>query len=88
MTSALAGDRTGSIQTSDQALRASFLIAGRAIDLPGEVKAGDPVRLQAVVQLTGVNEIILYSITRLWRSQRSQGPGWFEEILSGRLQAS
>src|SRR6516225_4729177 len=52
------------IQARDQTLTCCFLITGSAIDLAGKVQACNRLHLECVVQLAGVNGVILDGVAR------------------------
>lgn len=53
-----------SIGAGQQALGASFLVAGGAVDLAGEEQAADDLGLQAVPEISGIEEVVLDRIAR------------------------
>ena len=54
--------RARTVGASDEALRCRLLIAGRAVDLPGEVEPGAERRLQARQQLLRRDVVVLNAV--------------------------
>ena len=47
------------VDAGDQSLRRRLLVAGRAVDLPGEKQPGDALRFEAPRQLGRLDEVVL-----------------------------
>src|ERR1019366_2147884 len=54
------------VRTREQALRGGPFVAGRTVDLTGEIQAADKLALQAVLQIAGIEKIVF---------DRIAGPG-------------
>ncbi len=53
----------GCICTCHEALSGGFFITCGAVDLAGEIKAGDEACLESVAQLRGVEEVVFYGVS-------------------------
>src|SRR5690606_35326631 len=60
----LAAGGAGGVEAGDQALRRRLLVARGAIDLAGEVQAGDRLRLQGGLQAARIEIVVLDSSAR------------------------
>ena len=60
----LAGQLEMRIDAGHQALRGGFFVAGRAVDLSGQIEAGDDARFQRGLQLCRIEEIVFHGIGR------------------------
>src|SRR5690242_16173495 len=56
--------RSCSIQAGYQTLGGSLLIAGRAVDLAGQIQPPQIANLERLVQASGIDELIFHGITR------------------------
>ena len=57
--------RDGCVGAGEQPLRGSFLVAGGAVDLAGQVQAANAPALQAGQQLARVDVVVLHRVCRL-----------------------
>jgi hypothetical protein len=71
-----AGGLQGGIGPGDEALAGGFFIAGGAIDLPGEVEAGDALRLQGGVELGGRAVVVFDGVAGADDLGVAPGRGW------------
>src|SRR5262245_31141349 len=54
-----AADASGRVDSRDEALRGSFFVTGRPVDLTGEEQTRDPPGLERSLELGRLNEVVL-----------------------------
>ena len=65
----------GGVDARNQPLSRGFLVAGRAVDLPGQKKAGDALGLETAGELGRLNEVVLNGVCRDAGARHPRGPG-------------